>query len=248
MLLLGKSHFPEPRAQESSPQTTMLVPVEPIRTTDQAVLTPYNQSPSPPHEESTEIVKQLPREFSLARAFPQNASLLLESASLSAVSAIGIRTARPRQAVCSPLCSCACHLETQIQSPRFLSSVLGALFISYGGMPVQKRACTEGSCRVAAQPSASITYYFPPWLLARMVYVFFNMTPLAGPSASLKVHRTVPGDAEVFAHARTGNVARIKELFEQQLASPHDVHAESGVSPLHVRECPFSWPASSNCL
>ena len=141
-----------------------------------------------------------------------------------------------RRSKCAPLCNCTCHHETWLRSPQFLSSILGSLLLSYGGLSLQKKSCSEQSCQGSAHASASFAYYFPQWLLARMIYVFLSLTPLAGPSAALRVHRIVPGDAEVFIHAKTGNVERIRELFQKQLASPHDIHAESGVSPLHVSD------------
>ena len=49
-------------------------------------------------------------------------------------------------------------------------------------------------------------------------------TPLAGPVISLKMQRTIPGDSDIFTFARLGEVDKMKALFENSLASPHDVH------------------------
>ena len=65
-------------------------------------------------------------------------------------------------------------------------------------------------------------------------------TPLAGPVVSLKMQRTIPGDSDIFTFARLGEVEKMKALFENGLASPHDVHYESGITPLHVFKSP-SW-------
>ena len=59
-------------------------------------------------------------------------------------------------------------------------------------------------------------------------------TPLAGPVVSLKMQRTIPGDSDIFTFARLGEVGKMRALFEKGLASPHDVHCESGITPLHV--------------
>jgi hypothetical protein len=64
-----------------------------------------------------------------------------------------------------------------------------------------------------------------------------TITPLAGPVVSLKVQRTVPGNADIFTYAKLGDVDNIRRLFENGLASPHDVHSESGITPLHVCPC-----------
>ena len=55
---------------------------------------------------------------------------------------------------------------------------------------------------------------------------------------SLKMQRTVSGEADVFNFAKVGDINKLKILFESGLASPHDLHFESGVTPLHVRESP----------
>ena len=63
-------------------------------------------------------------------------------------------------------------------------------------------------------------------------------TPLAGPVVSLKMQRTIPGDSDIFTFARLGEVEKMKALFESGLASPHDVHYESGITPPHVCKFP----------
>ncbi|KAL9087742.1 MAG: hypothetical protein Q9165_006509 [Trypethelium subeluteriae] len=67
-----------------------------------------------------------------------------------------------------------------------------------------------------------------------MFTLLLTTTPLAGPVASLKVQRTVPGSSDIFKVAMVGDVDGIRRLFENGLASPHDVQFESGVTPLHV--------------
>jgi hypothetical protein len=79
-----------------------------------------------------------------------------------------------------------------------------------------------------------VSYFFPPWFLARAMSMVFSSTPLAGPVVSLKMQRTVPGNSDIFTFAKLGEVDKMKTLFEQGLASPHDVHFESGITPLHV--------------
>ena len=73
-----------------------------------------------------------------------------------------------------------------------------------------------------------------------MVTISLTNTPLAGPVASLEVRRTIPGDAEIFAYAKSGNVDGMKSLFQRGLASPHDVQYDSGVTALHVCSLDFS--------
>jgi hypothetical protein len=73
-----------------------------------------------------------------------------------------------------------------------------------------------------------------------MISFMISVTPLAGPVVSLKMNRTVSGDADIFYYAKTGNVERMKYLFENGLASPHDVSASSGITALHVSKRRYS--------
>ena len=172
------------------------------------------------------------------KAFHHNGTVLFESSQMTAVTAVGIRTAHLPRTACKPWCSCACHAESRIRSPQLFDRILGSLFVGYSGLPVLSRKCDQQSCHLRAQPMSYVTYFFPRWFLARVVSFVLTTTPLAGPVASLKVQRTVPGHADIFTYAKLGDVGKMKHLFENGLASPHDVHAESGVTALHVRARP----------
>lgn len=168
------------------------------------------------------------------KAFHHNGSVLFDSAQMTAVTAVGIRAVQFPRTSCTPWCSCRCHRESTFRTPRFLEQSVDSLFIGYSGLPVSRPSCNERTCHLRAQPLTYVTYFFPKWFLSRMVTFMMTITPLAGPVASLKVQRTVPGSADIFTFAKLGNVDGIRTLFENGLASPHDVHFESGITPLHV--------------
>ncbi len=172
----------------------------------------------------------------IVRAFHHNGNILFASEKMSASSAVGIRTAHFSRSACRPWCACRCHTETKWRTPSILQPVLGSLFVGYSGMPRERLLCDEKSCQLQSQPVVYVTYFFPSWFLARAMSVMFATTPLAGPVVSLKVQRTVPGDAEIFTYAKLGDVNKMKILFEQGLASPHDVSFQSGITPMHVSE------------
>ncbi|KIW01308.1 uncharacterized protein PV09_07344 [Verruconis gallopava] len=168
------------------------------------------------------------------RAFHHNGAILFDSAQLTAVAAVGIRTAQFPRTACTPWCSCICHQETRLRTPKMLEKLIGALFINCSGIPLLQTPCNERSCHMRALPLAHVTYFFPPWLVSKVVSFMMTVTPLSGPVASLKVSRTVPGSADIFTFAKVGDVEGMKRLFQRGLASPHDVHFESGVTPLHI--------------
>ena len=168
------------------------------------------------------------------KAFHHNGKVLFESSQLTAVSAIGIRTAQFPRTACNRWCSCVCHHKRHIQTPQLLQNLIGSLFIGYSGLPMLTKPCDQYACHQRAQPTSSVTYYFPSWFLARTLSILFSSTPLAGPVVSLKCQRTVPRDADIFKIARAGNVDKMRDLFEKGLASPHDVNFESGGTALRV--------------
>lgn len=173
------------------------------------------------------------------RAFHHNGQILMDSQQLTRISAVGIRSSHFPRTACKPWCSCVCHTESRIQTPQFLQRFLGNLFIGYSGLPVLTKSCNQQTCHMRAQPMSYITYFFPLWFLDRMISLTMTTTPLAGPVVSLKTQRTVPGNADIFTYAKSGNVEELQILFEKGLASPHDVHYESGVTALHAS---LRWP------
>ena len=207
------------------------IPNSPTQTVNETELA---SEPGPIGTNSIEAASESASHTDSVRAFHHNGSVLFESSQLTAVSAVGIRTAQFPRTACTPWCSCVCHRKGSFKTPEILQHVLGTLFIGYSGLPMFTKPCDQHSCHLRARPTSSITYFFPPWFLARAISLVLSSTPLAGPVATLKMQRAVSGDADVFNFAKLGETEKLKHLFEQGLASPHDVHYESGVTPLHV--------------
>ncbi|KAK5554273.1 Ankyrin repeat and SOCS box protein 6 [Exophiala xenobiotica] len=168
------------------------------------------------------------------KAFHHNGKILFESSRLTAISAVGIRTAQFPRPACTPWCSCVCHERHHLRTPQFLEQFVGSLFVGYSGLPRMTKPCNQASCHLRAQPMSTVTYFFPRWFVSKALSLVIATTPLAGPVVSLKVQRTVPGDAPIFNYAMTGDVERMKMLFLNGQASPHDVDFRSGVTPLHT--------------
>ena len=59
-----------------------------------------------------------------------------------------------------------------------------------------------------------------------MILLKAKFTALYGPEVSLRFNRVVDGKALVFYYATTGNLSKMKELFQQGCASPNDVRFE----------------------
>lgn len=150
-------------------------------------------------------------------------------------SSIAIRADLRNVSECSGSCKCSCHIRRRLNTPRLLDAFLGTLFIGYSGSPLLSQNCDQTSCRGRKDSSTSFTYNFPRWFVtSRIIQLKAKVTAMYGPEVSLRFNRVVDGKALVFHYATTGDVGRIKQLFEQGRASPSDVRFDSGWTPLHV--------------
>ena len=150
-------------------------------------------------------------------------------------SSIGIRANTGNMSECSRSCDCSCHVRRSLKSPRPLDGFLGTLFIGYSGSPLLSQRCDQVSCRGRKNSSTSFIYQFPRWfLISRMIQLKAKVTALYGPEVSLRFNRVVDGKALVFYYATTGDLSKMKKLFQQGCASPNDVRFDSGWTPFHV--------------
>ena len=150
-------------------------------------------------------------------------------------SSIGIRADARNLSECSKTCQCSCHIRRRLSTPRLLDGLLGTLFIGYSGAPLSSQQCDQVSCQGRKSSTTSLVYTFPRWfVVSRILQLKAKVTAMYGPEVSLRFNRVVNGKALVFHYATTGDVIKMKQLFEQGRASPSDVRYDSGWTPLHV--------------
>ena len=68
---------------------------------------------------------------------------------------------------CSRSCSCVYRRTCQFRAPSFLTGALGYLVFTSRGTSFITETCTERMCKRKTKFSASMSYRFPPWLVAR---------------------------------------------------------------------------------
>ena len=155
---------------------------------------------------------------------------------------IQVRASLLRSTTCPVHCPCQCHTASRLRSPGWLCKAFGRLFIGYSAIPIlNRKPCNEKSCRKQSQPRLIVTYFFPLWLLKRVMSIraTFSLEEPIGSSWVTKIPRVVPGDAAIAVKAFQTDVTAVQTLFSQGKASPFDVQAHFGNSPLHVG-CPNS--------
>jgi hypothetical protein len=129
---------------------------------------------------------------------------------------------------CRPCCACKCHRRGGFQTPSFLQSVVGALFLGYLGGPLSQPPCNEPLCSRRSSKGTRITYYFPFW------FASFALTMFA--SAHTVTIHTLPmrgKDDIIFTYASGGNSTDLIKLIDAGSASPLDIDPQ-GWGLLHV--------------
>ncbi|KAL8804022.1 MAG: hypothetical protein Q9182_002813 [Xanthomendoza sp. 2 TL-2023] len=147
--------------------------------------------------------------------------------------AIRIRAFDYRKNGCVDYCSCRCHQVHALQSPGVLKRFLGSLFVGYNGIPSLTPQCTEKNCRRRLTPTIRVSYYFPDWMMKRMLRFALSVDTADGIKVSLRAPQVVPDNSAVFECAVKGDLAGMSLLFDQGFASPFDVGIGTGRTALH---------------
>lgn len=147
---------------------------------------------------------------------------------------------------CTHMCNCQCHRLGRFCTPRILRSIVGSIFIDYSGIPILNPKCNNAGCANAKDRSSlRVSYYFPRWLLSRMVSAVMSYNLRDGPELShLRTPRVRPPNAEVFVVAREGDVERMRQLLTERSASPFDIDV-NGYSALFVSHPSLKSPAAA---
>lgn len=139
-----------------------------------------------------------------------------------------------RQSSCSSRCLCHCHKTYFAKTPTLTQDIIGSLFIGYSNTPINRKPCNEKLCKQQRSSLLKVNYYFPSWLLHRMVAFKNIWNPNEGHQISVRIPRVVDPFSDVFLVADHGNLESLKELFDQGLASPFDISGDDGESVLQV--------------
>ena len=132
-------------------------------------------------------------------------------------------------------CRCVCHNPRYFRTPRFATRALGALFIQYSGCPLRAATrCTNTTCQVQYKLDAQVLYYFPAWMLSRVMAIQFMLTLFNEPVMSLTIRAVIPGSADIFRFTTSDDANSLQRLFSSRAASPNDVSILDGETALRV--------------
>jgi hypothetical protein len=89
---------------------------------------------------------------------------------------------------CDWSCRCQCHPRKGVESPRWLTDLLGTLFYSHTGTPfLRLRPCNYPSCIQRESASCQLTYHFPRWMMKKAFMLTASYRDLGGVSASWSI-------------------------------------------------------------
>jgi hypothetical protein len=135
------------------------------------------------------------------------------------VSRFKLEFSRFQKRSCTAFCGCNCHNRARYRTTSFTNRLLGKLFLGYNSLPLVGTKCSEPSCSQRSPFSATITYYFPTWLIARMISLILITTTTGDPAACIKI-RPINFDFSIFHFSSEGNTAGAKSIIRHRTAHP----------------------------
>lgn len=158
----------------------------------------------------------------------------------TAFSALQVRVTQRRR--CHSWCRCVCHTKKSVNTPKFLRSIMGILFIGYTGVPALSPSCDIDVCSGNSEGLLQVHYFFPPWFLAKVVSIALRVSRAYGPELCLRVANVRADGDPIFRHCYFGNVEAVRSLLVSGEASVLDINAGNGNSLLHtamLRRCRY---------
>jgi hypothetical protein len=134
-------------------------------------------------------------------------------------------------------CPCQCHPRKNLESPRWLSELLGILFYSYTGTPLfQLRPCNYAACQQRKTISCHLTYHFPQWLMKStfmFTTCFQDLSGLSG-SWSIGFPRSISASHDVWRCIEQGQYEEISQIIKKGTLMVNDMADDDGTSLLLV--------------
>lgn len=177
----------------------------------------------------------LPKHADSSITEEQAQNVVVQTPSLSSMP-VCVETAVMQPGHCPVACSCRCHKMSIFRYPSWAQGLVGSLFVGYSGIPLLSQAkCSEQSCQRDKRCLVKVSYFFPTWLLSRMVFWQHSWDFLQGHDPFWRTPRVIESESELFLLAQKGSIKGLQGLFSAGTASIFDVNNLEGRSAMHVR-------------
>ena len=148
---------------------------------------------------------------------------------------IGLKVQQRAIAECRQNCLCQCHRRNQWRSHTIFNQIFGNLFIRYSRAPSIVLKCDLASYGRHQQSLTTAIYVFPQWLLQQVLSITLSYSRRDGIVASLRTFRPRRNSDMLLVYVSTGEVDRVKALFDRGEASPFDIGESTHLGLLQVR-------------
>lgn len=138
---------------------------------------------------------------------------------------------------CYWTCPCQCHPRKNMESPQWLTDLLGNLFYSYTGTPLlQLRPCNYTGCQQRKAVSCQLTYHFPQWLMKKTFTFTACFQDLSGFSGSWSISfpRAISASHDVWRCIEQGQFEEFLQILREGTIMVNDMADDDGTSLLLV--------------
>lgn len=139
--------------------------------------------------------------------------------------------------ICYPTCPCKCHVQKNIESPKWIAEILGSLFYSCtGGLQRQLSACSYTGCQRRESVSYRLTYYFPQWMMMSAITFAACRQGLGGLSGtwSIGFPRAISASHDVWRFIEQGQYEKFLQILREGVIMVNDMADDDGTSLLLV--------------
>ena len=137
----------------------------------------------------------------------------------SAIRALRANGREPRLSVCS----CSCHSTMHYSTSTITSKLFGSLVIGVSGRIFSNPVCDSPNCRDHSHFSITVAYYFPCWLVAKVIIFQCVRLPYGHPSFGLRVRNLLPEHSPVISAIARGQPLDLRYMLEHRISSPDDM-------------------------
>ena len=128
-----------------------------------------------------------------------------------------------RQRARNLMCKCRCHRLKYRSVPLIFTKAFGQSVIGATGHYPYEPTCEGLACRGSPRPRLSVCYYFPSWLLSRIILFASTRIPYGDPSFGLRIRNILPEHSPILGAIKEGLIADIRSIFESRMSSSDDM-------------------------
>jgi len=124
---------------------------------------------------------------------------------------------------CIGYCRCRCHTRGALKSPNAITTLIGRLYMSYGGTPwTTAPPCDSPTCQSGGRSSIQLNYIFPAWLLQRAIAVSTSWDRRSRISIHIHFPSIIPDTHYIWRYIEFRDLPAVKRLLESKEVHPGD--------------------------